>query len=505
MEQHPVPQNVTTFQFRLIGDMTIKQFGYLAAGAIAAYVSYKLPLPFFFTWPMAIASALLGFGLAFVPIEERPMDIWILSFFKSIYSPTEYVWHKAPPQPQAMPQPPKQAEPTVLQSHPQTVPQPQTSALARHMPTMKNPLAGLISFFDVFKMPQRSRAAVTQAPMPPAPKSDAAASVGHTVTDAMQRIFSAMPAVPTHERHTIKPPPAPSIPMPKQAPQPSVVPMVYTHRPFDPFGWIKDMFPQKPRQATYGTSLPDVFSKVPTGSITGKRLDLSTPPQVAQVSPQVAQAVTEAKKKTTALEQKLGTLQQELQSKTLTEDRILELQKQLTDALGQRENLEKELMALHQKLDSAASPQSAPVSPMAATTATATPPAGGPTVRIITPDAAVKAGLPKLTTFPNVVTGIIKDNANTLLPGVLITVRDTSGIPLRALKTNKLGQFAASTPLPNGTYLVEVEDPRNRFVFDRAQITVLGAVMPPLEITAKSMKEVSREKLAKEIFGSQTP
>ena len=119
MEQHPVPQNVTTFQFRLIGDMTIKQFGYLAAGAIAAYVSYKLPLPFFFTWPMAIASALLGFGLAFVPIEERPMDIWILSFFKSIYSPTEYVWHKAPPQPQAMPQPPKQAEPTVLQSHPQ--------------------------------------------------------------------------------------------------------------------------------------------------------------------------------------------------------------------------------------------------------------------------------------------------------------------------------------------------------------------------------------------------
>ena len=284
-----------------------------------------------------------------------------------------------------------------------------------------------------------------------------------------------------------------------------MVPMVYTHRPFDPFGWIKDMFPQKPRQATYGTSLPDVFSKVPTGSITGKRLDLSTPPQVAQVSPQVAQAVTEAKKKTTALEQKLGTLQQELQSKTLTEDRILELQKQLTDALGQRENLEKELMALHQKLDSAASPQSAPVSPMAATTATATPPAGGPTVRIITPDAAVKAGLPKLTTFPNVVTGIIKDNANTLLPGVLITVRDTSGIPLRALKTNKLGQFAASTPLPNGTYLVEVEDPRNRFVFDRAQITVLGAVMPPLEITAKSMKEVSREKLAKEIFGSQTP
>ncbi|EKD47460.1 MAG: hypothetical protein ACD_66C00049G0001, partial [uncultured bacterium] len=28
MEQHPVPQNVTGFQFKLIGDITLKQFAY---------------------------------------------------------------------------------------------------------------------------------------------------------------------------------------------------------------------------------------------------------------------------------------------------------------------------------------------------------------------------------------------------------------------------------------------------------------------------------------------
>src|SRR3989344_3657652 len=94
MEQHPVPQNVTTFQFRLVGDMTIRQFGYLAGGIILGYISYKLPLPFFFTWPLAITSAVGGFGLAFVPIEERPMDVWIMSFFKNVYSPTQYVWQK---------------------------------------------------------------------------------------------------------------------------------------------------------------------------------------------------------------------------------------------------------------------------------------------------------------------------------------------------------------------------------------------------------------------------
>src|SRR3972149_1976157 len=92
MEQHPVPQNVTTFQFRLIGDMTIKQFGYLAGGAILAYISYKLPLPFFFSYPLAVIFGIGGVGFAFVPVEERPMDIWVMSFIKNIYSPTQFIW-----------------------------------------------------------------------------------------------------------------------------------------------------------------------------------------------------------------------------------------------------------------------------------------------------------------------------------------------------------------------------------------------------------------------------
>ncbi len=97
MEQHPVPQNVTTFQFRLIGDMTLKQFGYLCAGAILAFIAYKLPMPFIITWPLTMIFAFLGIGFAFIPIEERPMDVWVFSFFKSIYSPTQYLWTRQEP------------------------------------------------------------------------------------------------------------------------------------------------------------------------------------------------------------------------------------------------------------------------------------------------------------------------------------------------------------------------------------------------------------------------
>ena len=44
MENHPIPQDVTGFQFRLIGSMTVKQFGYLSAGVIAAVIVFYMPI-----------------------------------------------------------------------------------------------------------------------------------------------------------------------------------------------------------------------------------------------------------------------------------------------------------------------------------------------------------------------------------------------------------------------------------------------------------------------------
>ncbi len=88
-----------------------------------------------------------------------------------------------------------------------------------------------------------------------------------------------------------------------------------------------------------------------------------------------------------------------------------------------------------------------------------------------------------------------------LLAGILVTVRDKDDMPLRALKTNKLGQFAASTQLPPGTYLIEVEDPRGNYVFDRVQVSITGTILPAIEIFAKSQKQLNRDRLAREIFG----
>ncbi len=93
-EQHPVPQNISSYQFRLIGDMTIKQFFQLAGGALIALLFYASPFPGFIKWPLIIFFALAGAAFAFLPLEERPLEEWVKAFFRSVYSPTIYVWQK---------------------------------------------------------------------------------------------------------------------------------------------------------------------------------------------------------------------------------------------------------------------------------------------------------------------------------------------------------------------------------------------------------------------------
>jgi len=74
--------------------MTLKQFFELAGGLLVALIFYSSPLIGIVKWPFVIVSALLGAGMAFVPLEERPLERWILAFFKAIYSPTEFFWKK---------------------------------------------------------------------------------------------------------------------------------------------------------------------------------------------------------------------------------------------------------------------------------------------------------------------------------------------------------------------------------------------------------------------------
>ncbi len=101
MDTHPVPQNVTAFEFHLVGDMTIKQFSYLAAGVVIAYVTFIVAFnsaPLISIIIMAVSS-LTGAAFAFIPIQDRPLDHWASAYVKAVLSPTRRRSQLAPTDP----------------------------------------------------------------------------------------------------------------------------------------------------------------------------------------------------------------------------------------------------------------------------------------------------------------------------------------------------------------------------------------------------------------------
>ncbi|MFH1827189.1 MAG: PrgI family protein [bacterium] len=95
MEQHPIPRQITTFEFKLIGFMTLKQFIYLVVFLPLAYVVMSaLPIPVL-NIILAALIAFSGIALAFIPINDRPLDIYVKNFVKRMITPTQYYYQKS--------------------------------------------------------------------------------------------------------------------------------------------------------------------------------------------------------------------------------------------------------------------------------------------------------------------------------------------------------------------------------------------------------------------------
>src|SRR3990167_3116474 len=94
MEQHPVPSHIASFEFKLFGNLTIRQFVTLAIPASIGAIIFFSGLPDLIRFPLS--GLFVGFGLliALVPFGGRPFHKWIMAFFKAILSPTQRIWIK---------------------------------------------------------------------------------------------------------------------------------------------------------------------------------------------------------------------------------------------------------------------------------------------------------------------------------------------------------------------------------------------------------------------------
>ncbi len=421
MENHPIPQDITGFQFKLIGNMTVKQFAYLAAGTVLAWFCFFiLPLFIVIRLPLAIIFLAIGIGLAFVPIDGRPMDVMIINLIKAMFAPTQYIYRKnggnlassAAQTPQVQPQN------TILSNYPA-----QINAQPVQAPPAQQPLAQTAQPF-----PQSQPQLVVPAPQP----------------------------------------------------QPQVATPIPQPLPVQP----QDSGPGKVIE------LPDNSQPA---VISGNLDDL-----VNAKAEEAEEKIEENEKK---LEAEVSTLQKELkEAKALenTETNIAstgtahqktqELEKALIEASRQREELEKELLALKAKLEGQTQPRFNPgtVAPLPQTQR----------VRKVPPGMEKSIGLPIASQEPNLITGIVKDPRGNPLPNILVEVKDPEDNPVRAFKTNGLGQFAAATSLTNGKYIIAFEDPKGQNKFDTVEIEATGTPIMPLEIISVD----PREELRRELF-----
>jgi len=428
MDQHPIPQDVTGFQFKLIGTMTVKQFGYVACGVVSAVVLYYLPLHSalgillkVFLIPTFGAS---GAIIAFVPIDGRPIDVMTSNFIKALFSPNQYVYHREGR---------KLSFTTItVAKAPSAQKAQQTATIAQNQTHH--------SSHQLDEKEEKLRALLLN-------------SRGRTENDIDKKETAFLKAL------TIPSAPASSpSPLPKPAPFAAVKP----------------------------PSQPHIISATPQPKI--------APLPMATKAPNDKE--NELEKKESELEQALSQAKQEdLSSKTpaihtAAQQKITTLTNQIQEVHAQKEQLEKELSVLQTQLASQKNTPT-PIVPQK--------PVQDPQhVRAIPQGSSQKIGLPHVSDSPNVVLGIVKDSRGNILPNILVEVKDKDGNPVRAFKTNQLGQFASATPLSPGTYTLELEDPKKQHQFDVIQVTANNQILLPIEVISHD----AREELRKQLFAS---
>ncbi len=402
MENHPIPQDITGFEFKLVGDMTIKQFAYMAGGVIIGWVFYVLPILGIIKIPLAIMSVAIAAALAFLPIAGRPMDLMIRHFLKAVFSPTQYVYQRMSGQLLA----PAGSAPTSTLSE---MSQKQLSDFLNALPIKKNKLDQKET---VFFQALNQYGAAQPVQSPPGFVSE------HTYAKqaASQPQPAAQPVAPAKEQK-------------------------------------EETKAEKPNQ--------DLLK---TAAVLEKQLEEAKAKEAAES--------TVNSKEYLAAHQK-----------------VLQLQENLNSLLLEKQQLETKLISLQKRVENQGKPVFSP------STATPTAPAETKFVRSIPQAMQKSVGLPITPEFPNVITGIIKDPRGNPLSNILVEVKDDQGNAVRAFKTNALGHFASATPLINGGYTIEFEDPRGQNKFDKVAFKASGEVILPIEIISVDAREELRRSL----------
>lgn len=472
MENHPIPQDITGFQFKLIGDMTIKQFAYLATGVIVAWLFFSLPIYFLIRFPLAAVVFLSGMGLAFVPVGGRPLDAMIIHFFKAMFAPNQYVFQKAGGMLQ-LPSLPKEAlvvrqqaahSPLQLQAYLQQIaPKPKNETDQKELLFLQSlpflaPGSGFPSLIPVMPTPQHADDKKEEVEKKKIEleinikvKKDEAAEPKQTEKTKEEKPQKADQKIEISAAIAPKPP---------------------SQNPVQE----KPVADQKPTPQT------------PVSPLLENQDIIEAETKLEKAKELLDEQLEQLKKEDDKQDEKQNTEVQETKLQAKPQEKEQDYEEQYKQILAQKQRLEKALEELHQKLEE----QKKIYVPSTAQVKQETK-----NVRKIPKEMTVKVGFPHMPEAPNIICGIVHDSRGNVLNNILIEIIDKDGNPMRAFKTNSLGHFASATPLSNGVYTLDFEDSFGKHTFTPVEITVSGDILAPLEVI--SIDE--REELRRELFG----
>ncbi len=419
MDQHPIPQNVTGFQFKLIGAMTVKQFGYVAVGVIAAFIVYSLPIKgavgLFLRLTLIPLFGASGVIIAFLPIDGRPVDVMAGNFLKALFSPNQYIYRKN---------------------------------------------ANRFSFSSITRqktIPAHDKKTTGTTPQQQMINDRGLALQKILITSATKSIHNPQDA---REAAFLKSLSSTAIPAGTQSSTPA--PLIAPSPPLLP----------KPNAPI---TQPGIIPAQPA------------------VAPQILQQKEDALKKQLEFAKKDESTQHDPKELPAIHQKTLELEKQVQQIHAQKQILEEEIIKLKSQLLTQQTPT--PVITQVAKPVEKELPKAVGHVRSVPKELNKKMGL-LVSDTPNVVSGMVKDARGNVLPNILVEIKDKENNPVRAFKTNSLGNFASATPLSAGTYSITLEDPKKLHTFDEIKITANGQIMLPIEIISYD----KREELRKELF-----
>jgi hypothetical protein len=362
MQQHAVPQAITTYKFRLVGDMTLKQFLELGFGLLTAWMVFNSKTGFLIKWTLGPFLALLGFALAFVPIEDRPLDQWLVNFAKALLRPTQFVY----------------------QSRPKT--------LDIFSPTPLRPAGG--------EEILHTHAADLDEYIKTLPGSPATAfdQAEKRYLEHITSLFGAL-GLPATQKISGQ-----------------VAPAVAVQSGVKGIRVRKLLTPQMcllPHAVVYNAPAEPVQASMPQGNIQAPNPNIQTIPNPPAGGP-----------------------------------------------IPKSEN----------------KPLPEPIKP-----SMPTPQAPRPE-ETVAPTFAQGQVLPVPIDKPNIISGITYDKNGKILGGVILEIRDNNNLPVRALKSNKLGQFFIVTPLADGIYRIRAEHETAQFAV--IKLEAKDEVIPPLKVQA---------------------